>query len=75
VKITGAKVVRLTVLGRAVRDAYRPLAARIEAGWRERYGGTVIDEVESAIRLADPLGLPAFPVVVWTGVEFAEAST
>lgn len=64
-------VARLTAPGRMARNAYMPLTERIESQWRERYGGRLIDEIESAVRVADPSGLPAFPVIVWNGTEFA----
>ena len=68
------EVARLTAQGRLARDAYPPLTARLEAQWRERYGERLVDDIESAMRVDDPDGLPSFPVIVWTGTEFAERS-
>ncbi len=65
-----ASVVRLTTVGRSMRDAFEPLTARIEARWRIHYGGDVLDAVIDAVAVASE-DLPRFPVVVWTGVDFA----
>lgn len=50
-----------TALGRTVRAAYEPLSAQIEASWRERFGGALIDEV------IDALGpeRSTFPWIAW----------
>ncbi len=60
----------LTPRGRAMRDAFAPLTARVEAEWRERHGADLIDAVIAALAAPDP-DLPRFPVVAWTGAEFA----
>lgn len=43
------KQVRLTAKGRAARDATEPALAAVEAGWRDRFGGAVIDELRAAL--------------------------
>lgn len=50
-----------TALGRAVRDAYRPLCAQIEVSWRERFGGVLIDDVIAAVGAESS----TFPWVAW----------
>lgn len=64
-------VARLTAPGRMARDAYRPVAERIESQWRARYGSQLVDHIELSMRVADSSGLPAFPVIAWNGTEFA----
>jgi hypothetical protein len=73
--IVDGAVVHLTPIGRAVRDAYHPLAARIEADWRSRYGDDIVDGVIAAVDVAGD-DLPAFPVVAWhvSAHEFGECS-
>jgi hypothetical protein len=70
VEAGASEVVRLTTRGRAMRDAFEPLSSRIEARWRARHGGELVDSVIDAVAVAGD-DLPAFPVVVWTGAEFA----
>jgi hypothetical protein len=41
----GERVVRLSPLGRILRDAYEPLVAQVEAQWRSRHGSSLIDDV------------------------------
>ena len=65
-------LMRLTARGRAVRDAFEPLAQQIEAQWRERLG-KVIDDAIEALAVPGEL-LPRFPIVVWNGAEFALSS-
>ena len=63
------KVVRLTPTGRAMRDAYEPLCARIESQWRDRLGSSLIGDVIEAVRVAGDWR--PFPLVAWTGAEFS----
>lgn len=72
--IDAAGVVRLTARGRAMRDGFAPLSERIEARWRERHGDDLIRAVIAAVDVGEA-GLPRFPVVAWTGAEFAVRAT
>jgi hypothetical protein len=60
--------VRLTAVGRAMRDAYHPLCQQIESAWRDTFG-SLIDEVVEALGVVTPSR--PFPLVAWTGREFS----
>ena len=63
------QAVRPTALGRAMRDAYRPLCEQVESRWRHRYGSSLLDEVVDAVGAAGQCR--PFPLVAWTGREFS----
>lgn len=61
--------VRLSAVGRAMRDAYQPLSEQVESRWRRAFGSSLVDEVVDAAGEVGPSG--PFPLVAWTGGEFA----
>ena len=60
---------RLTAVGRAMRDAYQPLCEQVESRWRRTFGASLVDEVVDAVGVVGPSR--PFPLVAWTGSEFA----
>lgn len=44
-----AKILRLTPLGRLAREAYIPLAARIERDWEKRFGERTVNQLRRAL--------------------------
>ena len=69
VTIDPSGVVRLTARGRAIRDSYRGVCERVDARWRARFGSPLLDEIAAAVHVDG--GWPAFPLIAWTGDEFA----
>jgi hypothetical protein len=49
VTVDAAHVVRLTAAGRRARDVWEPLAAEVEARWRERHGAPAIAALRSEL--------------------------
>jgi len=64
---TGAPTPR----GVAMRDAFEPLCTELESRWRAQHGPTLIDDVIDAVRVEAVEDPPPFPLVSWTGAEFA----
>ena len=56
-----------TARGRAMLAAYEPTCAAIESSWRSQHGSSLIDDVVDALGPSDE----PFPVIAWTGAEFA----
>jgi len=52
-----------------MRDAYQPLCQQVESAWRRKFGSSLLDEVIDAVGGVGPSR--PFPLVTWTGDEFA----
>lgn len=72
------KLVKLTAVGRKLREVHGAVVAGVEAQWCDRYGGDTVARVRSALEALAPeldAGGPDHPVVVWkAGVGFADLS-
>lgn len=63
----GDGAVRPSATGRAMRDAYQPLCEQIESQGRQRFGSTLVDEVDEVVEAVEVVGKwRPFPLVVWT---------